>query len=126
MSGMKLPALLAVLGILAPAAAHAAEGNAAAGRVTFVRQCGLCHSPRAGEVLTAPSLAGVIGRKAGAAPGYRASSALKAWGKRWEAPLLDAYIASPATVVPGTKMSYSGLPDPTKRADIVAYLSTLR
>ncbi|MFM8377186.1 MAG: c-type cytochrome, partial [Phenylobacterium sp.] len=90
MIGTEKLALLAALAALspglAPGLAQAAEPNAAAGRVTFIRQCGLCHSVRAGEVLTAPSLAGVVGRKAGTAPGYRASAALKAWGRRWDAP----------------------------------------
>lgn len=118
-------AALAAVAVVPPAMARAAEGNAATGRVLFVRQCGLCHSPRAGEVLTAPSLAGVVGRKAGSVKGFSYSSALKGWGRRWDAPLLDAYIANPGKVVPGSRMSFAGQPDPVRRADLIAYLATL-
>ena len=126
---MQKAVVVVMLGLFAalwPAIARAADGNAAAGRVLFIRQCGLCHSPRAGEVLTAPSLAGVVGRKAGSVKGFGYSSALKAWGRRWDAPLLDAYIANPGKAVPGSNMSFAGQPDPARRADLIAYLASLR
>jgi cytochrome c len=118
--------LSGLLTVLSPGIVRAAEGNPAAGRVLFIRQCGLCHSSRPGEVLTAPSLAGVIGRKAGSVKGFSYSSALKAWGRRWDVPQLDAYIASPGKAVPGSNMSFAGQPDPARRADLIAYLASLR
>jgi cytochrome c len=121
-----IAAVTACLVLLTPEAAPAAEGNGAAGRVLFIRQCGLCHSSRPGEVLTAPSLAGVVGRKAGSVKGFGYSPALRAWGRRWDAPLLDAYIANPGKAVPGTNMSFAGQPDPARRADLIAYLASLR
>jgi cytochrome c len=39
---------------------------------------------------------------------------------------LDAYLAAPRAVVPGTKMAYAGVKDPSKRADVIAYLDTLK
>lgn len=119
-------AILGAFVVLSPVTSVAADGNAAAGRVLFIRQCGLCHSPRAGEVLTAPSLAGVVGRRAGSVKGFGYSAALKSWGRRWDAPLLDAYIASPQKVVPGSNMSFAGQPDAGRRADLIAYLASLR
>ena len=58
--------------------------------------------------------------------GFGYSAALKSWGRRWDGPLLDAYIASPQKVVPGSNMSFVGQPDPGRRADLIAYLATLR
>ena len=39
---------------------------------------------------------------------------------------LDKYLQSPMTVVPGTTMTYGGLKDDAKRADLIAYLATLK
>lgn len=118
--------LLVVLAIFPPGEASAADGNAASGRVLFIRQCGLCHSVRPGEILTAPSLSGVVGRRAGTGPGYAYSRALKGLGWRWDEASLDAFLANPRGAVPGSKMSFAGQPDAVRRADLIAYLSTLK
>jgi len=44
----------------------------------------------------------------------------------WTPEVLDKYLDSPKVVIPGTKMPYAGLKDPTKRADLIAYLETLK
>jgi nitrite reductase (NO-forming) len=46
------------------AAAPPAGGEAAAGRLVF-RKCQACHSMEPGKALLAPSLTGIVGRKAG-------------------------------------------------------------
>jgi cytochrome c len=51
---------------------------------------------------------------------------MKNSGKVWDAATLDTYLANPRTVVPGTKMSFAGLPDATDRANVIAYLTTLK
>jgi len=38
----------------------------------------------------------------------------------------DAYINSPQVSVPGTTMPFSGLPNAGDRADLIAYLQTLK
>ena len=44
----------------------------------------------------------------------------------WDAATLDKYLEAPRTIMPGTKMTYGGLKDAGKRADLIAYLSTLK
>jgi cytochrome c len=38
---------------------------------------------------------------------------------------LNKWITKPAAYAPGTKMSFAGLPDAKKRAEVIAYLNTL-
>jgi cytochrome c len=95
-----------------------------AGKAAFVR-CSACHSVE-GSNGAGPSQQGVVGRKAGSFAGFRYSRAMKAAAMTWDAALLDAYIADPQKVIPGNLMPFSGVPDATERADIVAYLATLK
>jgi cytochrome c len=68
---------------------------------------------------------GVVGRPAGHVPGFHYSAANKGSGLTWDAATLNRFITSPQTVVPKTSMPYAGLKDDKKRADLIAYLSTL-
>ena len=71
-----------------------------------------------------PSLAGIVGRKAGEVAGYSYSAANKGSGITWTAEKLYQYLEKPARVVPGTKMAFAGLAKGQDRADVIAYLST--
>lgn len=104
-------------------AARAAD--AAAGEVVFKSQCSICHSAQPGRNMMGPSLAGIVGRKAGVEPGFHYSPANEKSGLTWDAATLDRYLTSPAAVVPHTIMTYGGLKDADKRANLIAYLSTL-
>ena len=44
----------------------------------------------------------------------------------WDAATLDKYLLSPRTTIPGTLMTYGGMKDDAKRADLIAYLTTLK
>jgi cytochrome c2 len=99
--------------------------DAAAGQAVFKTQCSICHSVVAGKNMMGPSLFGVVGRPAGHVPGFHYSAANKGSGLTWDAATLNRFIASPQTVVPKTIMPYPGLKDDKKRADLIAYLSTL-
>jgi cytochrome c len=103
----------------------ASAQDAAAGEAVFKSQCGICHSLQAGKNLVGPSLFGIVGRPAGKAPGFHYSPANRDSGLTWDAATLDRYLTSPGTVVPHTIMTYGGLKDAKKRADLIAYLSTL-
>lgn len=70
-----------------------------------------------------PSLAGVIGKKAGTEPGYSYSDALKQSGLIWDVPTIDAYLADPQKLVPGSKMPFPGLKTEHDRVDVVAFLT---
>ena len=88
-------------------------------------QCAVCHKVEPGRTGIGPSLAGVAGRKAGTAPGYAYSAALKSSGLTWDDATLDRYLEAPMKTVPGTKMVYPGLKDPAKRGEVIAYLKTI-
>lgn len=118
----------------APTAGSAAPGAvatktaiaAAAAKPTAFAQCASCHSAEPGKHGIGPSLHGVYGTKAGEIPGYAFSEKLKASGLTWDDATLDQWLAGPIKMVPGTKMSYAGMSDPAKRAEIIAYLKTLK
>ena len=100
--------------------------DAAAGQAVFKSQCGICHSVAAGKNMTGPTLFGIVGSKAGEVPGFHFSDANKNSGLTWDAATLDKYLTSPKDVVPHTIMAYPGLKDAQKRANLIAYLATLR
>ena len=70
-----------------------------------------------------PSLADVIGRKAGSEQGYNYSPAMKQANIVWDAKSLDAYLTDPQKVVPGNKMPFPGLKTDHDRADVIALLA---
>ena len=105
-----------------PSASPASGGDAAAGRLVF-RKCQVCHSLEPGKNILGPSLAGIIGRKAGDEPGYSYSPAMKQENIVWNANTLDRYLADPQKMVPGNKMPFPGLKTEQDRADVIAYLA---
>ena len=88
--------------------------------------CKSCHSVEKGKQMIGPSLAGIYGTKAGEVPGYTFSAAMKASGLTWDDATLDKFLTSPMKTVPGTRMTYAGQSDPAKRAELIAYLKTLK
>lgn len=114
--------LLSCAALLCAGTAALAQ-DAAAGKAAFAR-CSACHSVD-GSNGVGPSLQGVLGRKAGSFAGFRYSRAMKA-ATTWDAASLEAYIADPQKAIPGNAMPFSGVPDARERADVVAYLATLK
>lgn len=110
----------------APAQQTAATTETATGArpVAFAR-CATCHQTAPGRNGVGPSLAGVYGAPAAHEPTYAYSRAMRESGLVWDEATLDAYLANPREVVPGTKMAFAGLRDPAERAAIIAYLKTL-
>lgn len=98
--------------------------DAAAGKALF-NQCIACHSVN-GSNGAGPSLKGIDGRKAGSFPGFRYSRAMKAAPHNWDAQTLDVYLTNPQKLVPGNVMPFSGVADAKHRADLVAYLLSLK
>lgn len=113
-----------VLGALLLASSSAiAGGDAIRGQQVYEARCGGCHSVEADRV--GPRHAGVFGRRAGAVPGFAYSPALAASKLVWNAATLERWLNNPEALVPGQRMGYS-LTDPALRADVVAYLATLK
>ena len=67
---------------------------------------------------------GIIGRAAGQIAGFSYSAANKGSGITWTPAKLYQYLEKPMRVVPGTKMSFAGLPKGQDRADVIAYLTS--
>jgi cytochrome c len=117
-------ALAFVIGMTTACVAEA--GDAARGKIVFQR-CAICHRvEKDGGNGLGPNLFGVMGRKAGTVAGFSYSAAMKASGIVWSADKLNAYIEHPAALVPGNRMAFAGVPDAGQRADVVAYLATLK
>ena len=115
---------LTALSLLAAGPSRASDAEQ--GARVFKAQCATCHAITAGRNLVGPSLFGVEGRKAGEVPGFRYSTANKQAGWVWDEARLDQYLADPKAVMPGTSMLYSGLKNDGQRADVVAYVLTLK
>jgi cytochrome c len=118
--------LLALAAVLAVPSAFAAD--AASGKAIFETKCGICHASNTapGGPVAGPNMVGLVGRKAASVEGFPMySPALKASGLTWNTKLLDEFLVNPMAKVPGTMMVIS-LPDPKERADVIAFLATLK
>jgi cytochrome c len=118
----------ACLGLMAGAAF--ADGDAAKGE-SVAKVCMACHSVKDKSNRVGPYLLGIADRPIATAEGYAYSDAMKKYasdnaGGKWDAARLIKYLADPKAEVPGTKMAFAGVKDDAKRADLVAYLATLK
>ncbi|MEL6477328.1 MAG: cytochrome c family protein [Pseudomonadota bacterium] len=117
----------AALVALVLGAGVAQAGDAAKGEKVF-RKCKACHKVEDGKNAVGPHMHGIVGRAIGSVEGYKYSKAMAAFGegKSWTAEELDAYLANPRKHVKGTKMAFAGLKKDDQRADVIAYLETLK
>jgi cytochrome c len=119
-------AVVAASLLLAGASALAA-GDAKRGGNVFAEECGDCHSALPGKNKKGPALTGINGRKAGTVADFAGySDAMKQSGIEWTPERIDQYLAAPRKVVPAGKMKYDGLADAAARADVIAYLLSLK
>lgn len=89
--------------------------------------CLSCHAFRPDEPeLEGPPLWGVVGRAVASVDGYEYSDALRAKGGHWTRERLDRWIAGPAAVTPGTKMTLGGVRSAADRKVVLDFLETLR
>jgi len=96
-----------------------AAGDPKAGEEVYSR-CLACHSLEVNR--TGPKHCGLLGRRAGTAPGFEYSPAMKRSNLVWNEQTLDRFLAEPPNTVPGTTMTYAGVPEAKARADLIAYL----
>jgi cytochrome c len=110
-----------------PIAALLANADVGKGQALMASAgCVACHSfDKGGKNGVGPNLYGVVGAPHGHTEGFAYSSALKGKAGNWTYDDLYAWLKKPAAFAPGTKMSYAGMADPNKRADMILYLWTL-
>ena len=99
-----------------------AKGDPVRGESLY-QGCEDCHSIDKNDV--GPMHRGVVGRRAGIIPDYDYSPELKASGIVWTEANLDRWLTSPSAFVPGTRMFFQ-VNEPQDRADLIAYLKTLK
>ena len=89
------------------------------------KKCQACHTFGKGEPnRVGPNLYGVVGRERASHAGFNYSAAMKAKGGKWTIEELNAFLANPKGYIPGTTMSFVGLPRGAERADVIAYLNS--
>jgi cytochrome c len=117
------PAAVAAATMLAPTAT--AQNNP--GEQLFRQRCQSCHTvtPNGTPGPIGPNLRGVVGRQAASTGFKNYTPALKAAKITWTKEKLDQYLSGPARMVPGTRMVIS-VSDAKQRADLIAYLQTVR
>jgi cytochrome c len=91
--------------------------------------CQVCHTFNKGEPnKIGPNLFGVVGGPiAEDRGGYDFSAALQAHkGQKWDPETLNHWLDNPQQFAPGTKMTFAGFPKAQDRADVIAYLQSLK
>jgi cytochrome c len=107
--------------------------DAEKGKAAFTAKCALCHQigPNA-QNLVGPQLNGITGRNAAGVADYAMYSAgMKKLGEEgftWTDEHLDKWIADPKAMIADSPMAlaFPGVPDAAERADIIAYLKTVK
>lgn len=118
--------LIIAMSLVAVSTAAQAAGDAKAGADVF-KKCAMCHTVNKGGANgMGPNLFGIVGRKAAALPNYQYSGALKNAHVVWTPDNLAKWVAKPGAMVPGTKMSFSGIASKNQQANVVAYLQSLK
>jgi cytochrome c2 len=122
LSTLLIAATLPTFVLTAAGIARAVEaGDPALGKKVFAK-CQACHSLEAGKNKVGPTLHGLIGRASASEADFNYSDAMKNAHVTWDPATLDKYLTKPKEMVPGTKMTFPGLPKDKDRADLISYL----
>jgi len=90
------------------------------------KKCATCHTfAKGAPAKIGPDLWDVVGRPKASFPGFKYSAAMQAKGGNWTIDDLNQFLTSPKGFVPGTAMSFAGLPKDSERANVLAYLNSL-
>ena len=101
-------------------------GDADNGALIYKDACSQCHQLNPGLNKKGPQLMNIYGAPAAKLADYNYSEGLTASGWVWDAETLDPYIADAEKAMADSKMLADPMPDAKERADVIAYLSTLR
>ena len=103
--------------------ASPAAGDALRGASLYQASCTACHAIDSNKV--GPAHRGVMGRRVGSLPGYRYSDELARSRLRWTPQTLNLWLEDPEELVAGQRMGFQ-VDSPQERADLIAYLATLK
>ena len=109
--------------LAAPARQAVPYGDPGRGRLVF-GPCRTCHyAERQMGHNNGPNLHRIFGKVAGKQQGFAYYSAeFKAAQFVWTPQLMYAWLENPMTMFPGSSMMSLGVPDPQRRADLIAFL----
>lgn len=94
---------------------------------TVARKCLQCHSfDKQAPHRLGPRLWGIFRSQKSHHKDYPYSSAARKQEGVWDLKALDAFLKKPQAYMPGTKMSFIGLKKIKDRANLLAYLKTLK
>ena len=100
-----------------------AAGDVLRGAALYQTSCTACHAIDSNKV--GPAHRGVMGRRVGSLPGYRYSDELARSRLRWTPQTLNLWLEDPEELVAGQRMGFQ-VDSAQERADLIAYLSTLK
>ena len=107
----------------APDFATAIPAADAMAGASIAERCAACHDwTKGGPNKIGPNLYAVVTRPKASHPGFDYSAAMKAKGGDWSYAELFNFLRQPAGYVPGTKMSFAGLPKASDRLNVIAFL----
>ena len=95
---------------------------------TAAKVCQACHTfDKDGPNRVGPNLYAIVGDKKGEGrAGFNFSAAMKAKGGTWSDDDLNQFLANPKGYIPGTAMGFAGIQKDSQRADVIAYLNSLK
>ena len=121
-----MPVVLSILSVALVAGsptARAGDTSPVDGAELYEDACANCHSMTPGRHKKGPSLAGIIGRRAGTTEGYDYSEALSGANITWTPENLGKFLAGPREMIPGTRMKLRPPLSPEEVSAVMKYLS---
>ena len=100
-----------------------AQGDVQRGAALYQERCSACHNTDSNKI--GPAHRGVMGRRIGSLPGYKYSDEMARSRLRWTPQTLNAWLEDPEELVAGQRMGFQ-VDNAQERADLIAYLATLK
>jgi cytochrome c len=98
-------------------------GDVSRGQALYQSRCTACHAVDSNKI--GPAHRGVMGRRVGSLDGYEYSAELALSRLRWTPQTLNQWLFDPESLVAGQRMGFY-VDDRQERADLIAYLATLK